>query len=97
MSVTKLTLSPDGHEAYVHVSVLPENRGPLAIQGLRHAAGHIQSQVGKKIHIQTLPRLDFRLDDSLKKQAQVMQAIRQAQEPDASGAENPPVDRHVEE
>lgn len=89
LSVTKLTLSPDGHEAYVHVSVLPENRGKLSIQGLRHAAGHIQSLVGKKVHIQTMPRLDFRLDDSLKKQAQVMDAIRQSQSPPADSTPAP--------
>jgi ribosome-binding factor A len=77
ISVTAVSVSPDLHNATIHVSILPEDRQRATISGLRHAAGHIQSLVGKEMRTRTLPQLAFVLDDSLKKQAQILTAIRQ--------------------
>ena len=52
------------------------------IQGLRHAARHIQSLVGKELRSRAIPHLSFSLDESLKKQAGVLSAIREAVEED---------------
>jgi ribosome-binding factor A len=83
ISVTSVRLSPDQRTAFVHVSVVPDEQAELTLYGLRHAAGHIQSLVAKKVRARQVPRLDFRLDESLKKQAEVLDAIRQAIEEDA--------------
>lgn len=78
VSITRVKVSPDLREAYVHVSVLPEKHQKKTLYGLRHAAIHIQALVRKKVALRVVPHLDFRLDTSLKKQAEVMGAIQQA-------------------
>lgn len=87
ISVTKVTVSPDLHDAYVHVSVLPEKHQARTLYGLRHAAVHIHALVCKEVALRTVPHLEFRLDESLKKQAAVLSAIRRGieREQQASG------------
>jgi ribosome-binding factor A len=80
ISVTSVEVSPDLRNATVKVSILPETKQRTTFHGLRHAARHIQSLVGKELRTRTLPHLDFQLDESLKKQAQVLGAIREAME-----------------
>lgn len=77
VSVTKVEVTPDLAEARVYVSILPANRSELAMHGLTSAAGHIQKKIATKIDARRMPRLKFKLDDSLKKQAVVDQAISQ--------------------
>ena len=75
VSVTKVTVSPDLHDAYVFVSVLPAKNQKRTLYGLRHAAAHIHGKLCKLVDLQSVPHLDFRLDDSIKKQAAVLAAI----------------------
>ena len=76
ISVTKVTVSPDLHDAYIYVSVLPEQHQRRALLGLRHAATHIHRLVTKAVAMRTVPHLDFRVDETLKKQAVVFDAIQ---------------------
>ena len=78
ISVTAVEVSPDNRHANVMVSVLPESNQKLAIQGLASAAGHIRTSVGELLRMRSVPVLHFQLDTSLKKQAQVLDAIRKA-------------------
>jgi len=80
VSVTRISLSPDLRDALVFVSVLPEKYEKRTLSGLRHAAGHIQGLVTKAMAMKVIPRLDFRLDESLKKESGVLNAIRKAME-----------------
>lgn len=80
VSITKVKVSPDLREAQVYVSVLPEEKQTATLYGLRHAASHIQSKLRGKVKLRQLPHLEFHLDESLKKQAEVMGKIRQAME-----------------
>jgi ribosome-binding factor A len=89
VSVTGVKVSPDLHEAQVHVSVMPAEHGPLAVEGLRHAARHIQTRIGEHVRMRKVPRLDFRLDDSLKRQAQVLAAIRDAMQDEQTQEDDP--------
>ena len=75
VSVTRVTVSPDLHDAQVYVTVLPAKNQTRAIYGLQHAAVHIHARVMKEVALKKIPHLDFRLDDSLKRQAVVDQAI----------------------
>ncbi len=77
VSVTRVEVSPDLHEATVSVSVLPEKRQRKTLSGLRHAAGHIHSLVCKAVQMRVVPHLAFRLDESIKKQDAVFDAIQQ--------------------
>lgn len=79
ISVTKVEVSPDLGEARVFVSILPAEHSELTMYGLRSAAGHIQAEIAKEVAARRLPRLSFRLDESLKRQAALDQAIQQDQ------------------
>jgi ribosome-binding factor A len=77
ISVTKVEVSPDLADARVFVSVLPAEHSELTMHGLRSAAGFIQSEIAGEVAARRLPRLSFRLDESLKKQAALDEAIRE--------------------
>ena len=85
VSITRVHVSPDLHQAEVYVSVLPDKHGRRVHQALQHAAKHIQSLVRKRVAMRQVPHLDFRLDESLKKQSEIHGAIREAL--DRSGVE----------
>lgn len=76
VSITRVKVSPDMKEACVYVSVMPREYESKTLHGLTHAAGHIHGLVRKLVAMRQVPRLEFRLDESLKKQAAVEQAIR---------------------
>ncbi|MDX1682240.1 MAG: 30S ribosome-binding factor RbfA [Phycisphaeraceae bacterium] len=83
ISITRIDVSPDLHDAYVYVSVMPREHERMTLEGLQHAAGFLQSKVRQAVRIKAMPKLNFRLDPSLKKQAEVLGAIREARERDA--------------
>ncbi|MCE2875769.1 MAG: 30S ribosome-binding factor RbfA [Planctomycetes bacterium] len=69
VSVASASMSPDGQSLRVGISVLPETAGPRALGALRHASGHLKEGMAKHVEIRRMPRLEFELDDSLKRQA----------------------------
>ena len=93
VSVTRVQISPDLHDAYVYVSVLPAKYGKRTLAGLKSATRHIQSLVLKQVALRAVPRIEFRLDEMLKKQSEVLAAIQRGmgreaeKEPGAAGAE----------
>jgi ribosome-binding factor A len=89
VSVTEVELTPDLAEARVLVSVLPEDRASLTLSGLRAAAGFLRRRVMDETRIGRVPRLEFRLDERLKRQAALDEAIREG---GASDAAAPTVD-----
>ena len=80
VSITRVQVSPDRHNAYVYVSVLPEEHEKLTMHGLQSATGRIQTLLRKAVAVRTLPALEFRLDKSIKKEAAAQHAIHQAME-----------------
>ena len=75
VSVTGVQVSPDLAEAYIDVSIFPREHSKLTMHGLKSSAGHIRSDVSNFTKLRRTPRLVFRLDESLKKQADVLAAI----------------------
>jgi ribosome-binding factor A len=82
LSVTDVVVSDDLRQATVSVSILPAEHVELSMHGLKHAARHIRVQVGELVRMRRVPELHFRLDASLKQQAEVELAIRDAMEDD---------------
>ena len=82
ISVTEVAVTPDGEEAVVKVSVLPGEHAKTTMEGLKSASQHLRVEAGRRIETRRMPRLRFELDESLKKQAEVLQAIQQAVEED---------------
>jgi ribosome-binding factor A len=75
LTITGVKVTQDGRECFVDVSVLPAEKGQLSLHGLNAAAPHIRREVGERVRIRTMPRLEFRLDETLKKQARVLSAL----------------------
>lgn len=90
ISVTGVDVSPDLHNAIVFVSVLPEEHQDLTLHALRHAAKHIRREAGELMAIKRLPDLDFRLDLSLKKQAEVFDVLAKIEQQRHEGGAGSP-------
>ncbi len=78
ITVTGVQVAPDLSEAYINVSVLPEKHETLTLHGLQHAARMIRGEVGKSVNLRRLPRIIFRLDESLKQQSRIAASLREA-------------------
>jgi ribosome-binding factor A len=76
VSVTEVLMTPDLSEARVRVSVLPSDRASLTLSGLRAAAGFLRRRVMDETRIARVPRIEFELDDSMKRQAALDEALR---------------------
>jgi len=92
VSITRVDVSPDLHHALIYVSVLPDKYEKRTIQGLRHAAKHINSLAFKRMNIRRLPAFEFRLDDSLKKSEEVYGAIQRGMQQTGPDDTAPPTD-----
>ena len=86
ITITACRVSPDAKSAFLEVSVLPAEKQELTMHGLRSAAAHLRRQIGDVVRTRQIPALNFRLDEKLKKQAGVMEAIARA------NAGRPPTD-----
>ncbi len=78
ITITGVRVSPDRRAATVHVSIFPEDRQELCMHGLRAAAAHIRHDLSNRIDVRRAPDITFKLDESLKKQAAVFEAINNA-------------------
>ena len=77
VSVTKVLVDDDLSKATIYISVLPSERGALTMHGLRAAAKRIRRDVGNVIRLRHTPRLSFRLDDSIKRQSELEQTLKE--------------------
>lgn len=75
LTVTGVTVTDDLHQATISVSVLPAENGELALHALKHASKHLRHQVSERVDLRRVPELQFRLDESLKRQADVLNAL----------------------
>ena len=65
LTITRLDVTPDLDMARVYVSVMGRPEGPgAAIEALNHSAGHVRTEVSKRMHIRKAPRFVFVEDDS---------------------------------
>lgn len=75
VSVTRVDVSTDFRHASVYVSITPEEYESRTIHGLKDATMHIQHQVNKAVALRIVPHLAFKIDQDLKKQAEIFAAI----------------------
>lgn len=80
ISVTGVSVAADRRNATVKVSILPESAARATMAALQHATGYVQHEAGERIRVRRMPDLRFELDESLKKQADVLGAIHDAME-----------------
>lgn len=75
ITVTGVRVTDDLATAIVSVSVLPADQQSLTMHGLRAAGGFLRRELGKTVQTRRLPALEFQLDESIKREAEVLAAL----------------------
>ena len=78
ISLTDVELTPDYAHAKVFYATLNSDHLEEIEIGLKRAAGFLRRQLGKRIHIHTLPELHFVYDSSIEHGANLSLLIDQA-------------------
>jgi ribosome-binding factor A len=78
ISLTEVELTPDYAHAKVFFTTLDSEHLEETQSGLRRAAGFLRRELGKRIHIHTLPELHFIYDSSIERGASLTQLIAEA-------------------
>lgn len=97
ITITGVRVTDDLAIAFVSVSVMPAERQALALHGLKAAAGFLRRELGKKVAIRRLPVLEFQLDESLKRGAEVLAALDRVRAERGESAQGDGVERAVDE
>ncbi|MBY0229146.1 MAG: 30S ribosome-binding factor RbfA [Gemmataceae bacterium] len=93
VTVTRAEVSGDLQHAKVYVSVMgTEKEQALAMHGLRHAAGFVQSRLAKRLETRFTPVITFVLDEGVKKSIEMTRLIQEAMGPKADEALGGPGD-----
>ena len=76
LSITRVDVSRDLGYADVFVSSFKSEAGlAKGIEGLQNAAGFIQAQLGKTMHIRSTPRLRFHADTGIREGFDMVQKL----------------------
>ena len=88
ISLTAVELTPDYAHAKVFFTTLNAEHLNEVEQGLKRAAGFLRRELGRRIHIHTLPELHFIYDSSLERGMNLSQLIDQANSVSAEADDN---------
>ncbi len=78
VTVTHVEVSPDMRQAKVHVSIMgDETHQKLCLHGLRSSAGFLQNRISDRIDTRYTPRLQFELDEGVKKSLAISQLLHE--------------------
>lgn len=76
VTVTYVEVSNDLRSAKVHVSVMgDETKQQLSLRGLKSAAGFLQSRCAARIDTRYTPRIQFLLDQGVKKSIEIARIL----------------------
>jgi ribosome-binding factor A len=78
ISLTAVELTPDYAHAKVYFATLNPDHLEEIERGLKRAAGFLRRELGRRIHIHTLPELHFVYDNSIERGASLSLLINQA-------------------
>lgn len=78
ISLTAVELTPDYAHAKVFFATLNDEHLEEVERGLKRAAGFLRRELGRRIHIHTLPELHFVYDNSIARGASMSLLIEQA-------------------
>ena len=91
VTVTYVEVSGDLRHAKVHVSVMgDEGKQKLSLRGLQSAAGFLQAKCASRIDSRYTPRLEFVLDQGVKKSIEISRILNEvlpASEPPAPSSD----------
>jgi ribosome-binding factor A len=79
VTVLRAEVTGDLRNAAVYVTVMgTEAQQKLAMKGLRHAAGFLQSRVAARLQTRFTPALVFKVDEGVKKSVEISRLIDEA-------------------
>ncbi|MES2152728.1 MAG: 30S ribosome-binding factor RbfA [Pseudomonadota bacterium] len=92
ITITEVQITPDYAHAKVFFTMLKDDKESVknTSEGLAAAAGFIRNQLGKRLHIHTLPQLHFVHDTSTSRGMEMSLLIDQANASRAADAEPDP-------
>jgi ribosome-binding factor A len=77
-TVTSVHMTPDLRHARVWVSVLGgDDERAATMEGIRHAAPHLRTVLGREIRLRFTPQLEFLEDESVARGARIDELLRQ--------------------
>src|ERR1700722_6617119 len=80
-SITRVKVSPDLSGADVFVTVMGTvGQQSAALNALRHSAGLMRTRLTHEMSLRVAPFLKFHLDENLKKELELMDALRKIEE-----------------
>ncbi|HMX16416.1 MAG TPA: 30S ribosome-binding factor RbfA [Rhodocyclaceae bacterium] len=83
VTLTGVEVSPDyTHAKVFYTSMVPQDRRSEVDRGLRHAAGFLRRELGRRIRIHHLPELHFAFDASVERGTHLSHLIDEAVESD---------------
>jgi ribosome-binding factor A len=89
-SITRVKVSADLSIADVYVTIMgSEGHQQAALNALRHSAGIMRTRLTKVLSLRQAPFLKFHIDEGLKKELAVLDAIRKANEEDRERQSGP--------
>ena len=93
ITITEVQVTPDYAHAKVFFTMLKDDKESVksTVAGLTAAAGFIRKELGKRLHIHTLPQLHFVHDTSTSRGMEMSILIDQANATRAADAEPDPV------
>ncbi len=98
VTVLRAEVSGDLRHATVLVTVMgSEGEQTLALKGLQHAAGFLQSRVAARLQTRVTPVLTFKQDDSVKRSIAIARLIDDALAADRKTDQPPPSDEDEDE
>ncbi|MCL2118265.1 MAG: 30S ribosome-binding factor RbfA [Planctomycetaceae bacterium] len=78
VTITRVEVSGDMRHAKVFISVMgDETQEQLTLRGLQSAAGFLQAKCAKRIDTRYTPRLQFQIDEGVKKSVEVTQLLKE--------------------
>lgn len=80
LTVTRVNIDDDLTLAVIYVSVFPHTHEALALKGLTSAATFIRREAGEHVRARMLPKFMFKLENAIKVEAGVLDALRKAGE-----------------
>jgi ribosome-binding factor A len=87
VTVLSVEVTGDLRNATVYVTVMgPEPKRRLALRGLQHAAGFLQSKIAARLQTRFTPILTFKLDDGVKKSVEMSRLIDETLAADRAAA-----------
>lgn len=98
VTVTYVEMTPDMRQAKVHVSIMgDETKQRLSLAGLKSAAGYLQTKVANRIETRYTPRLEFVLDQGVKRSIQIAEILGRVlpKQPAEPGSDEEPAEEDL--